>query len=57
MYETIEKINVSGSGLNLLLDQDITALELEQIGQRLRSSEWINSLLCTTASTCLTATQ
>jgi hypothetical protein len=57
MYETIEKINVSGSALNLLLDQDITALELEQIGQRLRSSEWINSLLCTTASTCLTATQ
>lgn len=46
--------NTANRGFDLLLDKDITRLEAEEIGQKLRTSAWIDSLICTAATTCLT---
>lgn len=47
--------NTLDRGFDLLLDKDITRLEAEEIGQRMRTQAWISSLICTTQTTCLTA--
>lgn len=53
LYAAIDTINSNDHAYDLLLDKDITNLELEQIGQQLRTPDWINGLICTTATACL----
>lgn len=53
LYAAIDTINSNGDAFDLLLGKDITRLELEQIGQQLRTPEWIDGLICSTATACL----
>jgi hypothetical protein len=53
LYAAIDTINSNDHAYDLLLDKDITRLELEQIGQQLRTPDWINGLICSTATACL----
>jgi hypothetical protein len=59
IIEAVKAINTNTAdrAFDLLLDKDITRLQAEEIGQRLRTPAWIDSLICTTSTSCLNDSQ